>query len=329
MKDNKDIQIDAVYTWVDGNDPKHINKMMPYLSGKNNWKNKNFKTRFQQVNELEYSIKSIIKFAPFIKNIYIVTDNQIPDFLETYNKNKTAEQPNITVVDHKVIFKENKEVLPVFNSMSIETVIYKTPNLSEHFVYLNDDFMLLNPVKPTDFFIDGLPVIRGKWKMFDERIFFKRWYNKLLLFQGKKSKSSLYGYKRAQQIAAKIVGFKEKYFKMHHTPNSIRKSTLKNFFNENNAVLRQNIVDRFRSPKQYILQSLANHLEIKNNTCVLKEDYQLLFIRSFKKPLFWYKMVLNIKSKNKNTIFLCVQSLDKAPKTIVQFLINWLDKKLK
>ena len=66
------IQIDAVFTWVDGNDEKHIDKMASFFSGANNWKNKKFKTRFRQVNEIEYAVKSILKYAPYIKNIYIV-----------------------------------------------------------------------------------------------------------------------------------------------------------------------------------------------------------------------------------------------------------------
>ena len=326
MNSQKDIQIDAIFTWVDGNDPKHINKMLPYMSGKNNWKNKKFKTRFQQVNEIEYSVRSIIKFAPFIKNIYIVTDNQTPSFLKEYNLNKKESEPEIKIIDHSVIFREHQEILPVFNSMSIETLIYKIPNLSEYFVYFNDDFLLFNKTKPTDFFIDGQPVVRGKKTKFDKEILYKKIYNYFLLLQGKKLKSSKYGYKRAQQIAARLIGFKKVYFKMHHTPTPLRKSTIEKFFNKNEGILLQNIQYKFRSNKQFILQSLANHIEIRNNTAVLKEDYQLLFMRSFKKPVLWYQFLLNFKKKQKNIIFLCAQSLDKAPKKTINFIIKWLQK---
>ena len=35
--------------------------------------------------------------------------------------------------------------------------IHRIPDLSEHFVYFNDDFYLARPVMPTDFFHNGLP----------------------------------------------------------------------------------------------------------------------------------------------------------------------------
>ncbi len=327
MNSQKNIQIDAVFTWVDGNDQKHIDKMMPFLAGNNSWKNKKFKTRFQQVNEIEYSVRSIIKFASFIKNIYIVTDNQTPSFLKEYNETKSENEPEIKIIDHSVIFRDCLDVLPVFNSMSIETMIYKIPDLSEHFVYFNDDFILFNPIKPSDFFIDGLPVIRGRWSKFDINIMYKSIHNRFLIFQGKKSKKSMYGYKRAQQISANIVGFTDKYFRMHHTPTALKKSTLELFFAENKNVMLQNIQYKFRNSKQFILQTLANHLEIKHKNAILKNDFQLLFIRSFKKPLFWYKILLGFKSKQKSIIFLCVQSLDNAKKEKINFIISWLNNR--
>lgn len=33
------------------------------------------------VDGIEYAIKSILKFVPFARNIFLVTDNQIPNFL--------------------------------------------------------------------------------------------------------------------------------------------------------------------------------------------------------------------------------------------------------
>ena len=103
---NNEFVIDAVITWVDGNDNNHQQKMNKYLDDSKNINSKNFRTRFDQVNEIEFAVKSIIKFAPYIKNIFIVTDNQTPTFLENYNKQKVDSQPTITLVDHKVIFSE-------------------------------------------------------------------------------------------------------------------------------------------------------------------------------------------------------------------------------
>ena len=112
------MQIDAVITWVDGKDEAHLQKMLPFLEDKSQVKNKNFRTRFDQVEEIRFTVQSILKYAPFIRNIYIVTDNQVPNFI----KNKTQGTfENVFIVDHVAIFKEDLDFLPVFNCRPIET----------------------------------------------------------------------------------------------------------------------------------------------------------------------------------------------------------------
>ena len=51
-----------------------------------------------------------------------------------------------------------QKYLPTFNSHPIEWNFHRIKNLSEHFVYFNDDIFLLQPIEPTDFFRDGKPV---------------------------------------------------------------------------------------------------------------------------------------------------------------------------
>ena len=193
--------IDAVILWVDGEDEAHQKKMLPYIEDKKKLKSKKFQTRFNQVNEIQFTVNSILKFAPYVRNIFIVTDNQTPTFLK--EKDTEARYKNVSIIDHSTIFKGYEEYLPIFNCRPIETSIYKIPNLAEHFIYLNDDFFLINPTKPTDFFENGLPILRGKWKKFDKDIFYKKF---------KKPKA---GHKSIQQNAAKLIGF-NKYYNFKH-----------------------------------------------------------------------------------------------------------------
>lgn len=304
--------IDAVILWVDGNDKKHQAKMLPYVKDKAVVTSKKFRTKYDQVNEIKFTIDSILKFAPYIRNIFIITDNQTPQFL----KDRTDEDryKNVSIVDHSVIFKGYEEFLPTFNCRPIETRLHKIPNLAEHFIYFNDDFFLINNTKPEDFFKNGLPILRGKWLKFDE--------NKLY----KKFKKPRVGHKTAQQQAAKLSGFK-KYYNFKHTPHPLRRSTFENFFNENQDVLVENIRHRFRSTNQFTPQGLANHLEIKNKTCFFKDDLQLMYFRSYKKPLFWYKYKLNVKAKGK--LFLGLQGLDQCPPNILTYILQWLEKRMK
>src|SRR5690606_13061595 len=50
-----------------------------------------------------------------------------------------------------------KHFLPSFNSNVIEIYMHKIPGLTEHFVYFNDDFFIINNVGKERFFKNGLP----------------------------------------------------------------------------------------------------------------------------------------------------------------------------
>ena len=306
------LPIDAVILWVNGNDKKHQDKILKFVKDKNLVKTKAFRTRYDQVNEIKYTIDSLLKFAPFIRKIHLITDNQIPNFLTEKINNNSYNK--VFIVDHKKVFDGYQKYLPTFNCRSIETCIYRIPNLSEHFIYLNDDFFLINHTKAEDFFRNGLPVLRGKWLKFDRDIIYKKIVKQRT------------GHKFAQQKAASIVGFK-KYYNFKHTPHPLRKSTFEAFFNDNRDVFINNIKHKFRSIDQFTPQGLANHIEIKNNSCVLEKDLKLIYFRSYKKPLFWYN--LNLKFKTNKKLFLGLQSLDKCPSNKLKFLLNWLSKRLK
>jgi hypothetical protein len=306
--------VDAVITWVDGGDENHQKKILPFLSDKEIVGNKNFRTRFDQVEEIKHTVDSILKFAKFIRNIYIVTDNQIPKFLK--NKDTLHKYNNVKIIDHSLIFEDQYSFLPVFNCRPIETRLYKVPNLSEHFIYFNDDMFLIKETKVEDFFVKGFPVLRGKWFKLNEDNLLKKIFSS-------KNKKTRAGHKIAQQKGAKIIGFK-KYFKFHHTPYSLRKSTFENFFKLSPETETLNIKHRFRNYEQFTPQGLANHIEIKNKTCVLKSDYQMIYIQSYKKPLFWLKYKLITLSKKRDKLFLCTQSLDQCPPEKLKFIKNWL-----
>ncbi|KAL0962884.1 hypothetical protein UPYG_G00346720 [Umbra pygmaea] len=101
-------------------------------------------SRFEDNEELRYSLRSVEKHAPWVRHIFIVTNGQIPSWLNLDN-------PRITVVAHQDIFR-NLSHLPTFSSPAIETHIHRIPGLSQKFVYLNDDVMFGKDVWPDDFF---------------------------------------------------------------------------------------------------------------------------------------------------------------------------------
>ncbi|KAM8883731.1 N-acetylglucosamine-1-phosphotransferase subunits alpha/beta isoform 1-T1 [Synchiropus picturatus] len=101
-------------------------------------------SRFEDNEELRYSLRSVEKHAPWVRHIFIVTNGQIPSWLNLDN-------PRVTVVTHQDVFR-NLSHLPTFSSPAIETHIHRIPGLSQKFIYLNDDVMFGKDVWPDDFY---------------------------------------------------------------------------------------------------------------------------------------------------------------------------------
>lgn len=133
-------KIDFVIAWVDGEDPEWLRKKNNYSVKRQNVSSGD--ERFRANNSLHYLISSMLKYANWFNNLYIVTDNQIPKNL--------PDDSRIHIVDHSDIIPA--VYLPTFNSDAILLNIHKIHGLAEHFVYFDDDFLLLKPTKKTDFF---------------------------------------------------------------------------------------------------------------------------------------------------------------------------------
>ena len=159
--------IDLVYLWVDGNDPKWQAKRNAVFRKKVENSSSNFNGRYANNDELKYSLRSIERYAPWFRKIFIVTDDQTPEWLN-------IENPKIKIIDHKEILPH--ESLPCFNASVIEHFLYKIPDLSEHFLFSNDDTFFNKTVMPTDFFAeDGFPIVRLSRKPFRRlRWFFRK-----------------------------------------------------------------------------------------------------------------------------------------------------------
>jgi len=100
--------------------------------------------RFADNEELKYSLRSVEKHAPWVRNIFIVTNGQIPSWLNLDN-------PRLKIVTHEELFL-NQSHLPTFSSPAIESHLHRIPGLSQKFIYLNDDVMFADNVWPDDFY---------------------------------------------------------------------------------------------------------------------------------------------------------------------------------
>lgn len=324
---SNDYPIDAVITWVDGNDENWQKKFNNHTEIQINWADKKDTIRYNSIDEIEIAIKSIIKFAPFIRTIFLVTDHQVPEGMANLLALSSKAAINLSVIDHTIIFKDYEAFLPCFNSISIISMLYRIPDLAEHFIIFNDDTFLMKPTSKEDFFKGDYPIVRGFWdKYYEDRIARNLYVNFLSVF-GEKINIRESGYKKAQQKSAKLLGLK-KYIRRGHTPVSMRKSTIQNFFKEHPKVFENNIKHRFRNESQFMISSLSNHLEAKQNTYFLENDLKLTYFQSYK-SLSVIKMKLKKFTLNKNKLFMCFQNLEIAEKKQLNYIFNWIDYKLK
>ena len=139
-------KIDFVITWVDGNDPEWRMKKESFLPQVDN--NMNSESRYRDWEILKYWFRSVEKNAPWVNNIFLITEGHLPNWLNV-NHDK------LRIIKHSDYISD--EYLPTFNSNVIEINISKLPDLSEHFVLFNDDMFINAPVNPDDFFKNGLP----------------------------------------------------------------------------------------------------------------------------------------------------------------------------
>lgn len=142
------MDIDFVITWVDMNDPQWKRSFAAHSGKIDNKKNEVSEARFRDHGLLKYWFRGVEEFAPWVRKIHFVTCGQQPEWLN-------ADHPKIQLVNHEDYIP--KQFLPCFNSSVLEIHLHKIPGLSEHFVYFNDDFFIINHISKERFFNDGLP----------------------------------------------------------------------------------------------------------------------------------------------------------------------------
>ncbi|MGE5091249.1 MAG: Stealth CR1 domain-containing protein [Bacillota bacterium] len=154
--DLSSLDVDLVYLWVSGQDPKHREK-------RNYWLQQyglppklfNPDVRYVEEDELRYSLRSVEAFVPWARKIFIVTDQQVPSWLNLAH-------PKIQLVEQSSLMPE-ESWLPTFNSVAIEAQLHRIPGLAEHFLHVNDDFFFGQPLRKEDFFArlpDGRVVMK-------------------------------------------------------------------------------------------------------------------------------------------------------------------------
>ncbi len=318
--------IDAVITWVDGDDPAHRAKLDAYLAGIGGSRPPTARaTRFNDAGEIEYCVASIFRFAPWIRTLHIVTADQSPGLLRQLAGTPYADR--VRVVDHRTIFAGHAQHLPTFNSRAIITMLWRIPDLAERFVYFNDDFMLLRPLQPTDFFRGEAMVLRGAWLAQAHRRWLRRAKGALRRLLRRPAVDRA-GNHDAQEASARLAGFTQRYFRLYHVPYPFQRSVLAAYFDAHPDLLASNASYRLRSSQQFKAECLAAHLAIAQDRAVIDNALHAVQLKPRAQPAWRMRRKMARADRDPGAAFVCVQSLELADATMHAAIVAWLDRRI-
>ncbi|TVR32869.1 MAG: hypothetical protein EA388_11685 [Nitriliruptor sp.] len=234
--------IDVVYTWVDTDDPEwRLAREQAATRNPGLTLHAAGSSRFTSRDELRFSLRSLAKFAPWVRTIYLVTANQWPTWL--------SDHPQLKLVPHEEIFP-NPADLPTFNSHAIEANLHRIDGLSEQFLYLNDDVYFGRPVAPETFFeASGLP-----------RVFLSR--NHLDLGPPRADEPAVMSAGKRNRDLLEAATGRTITQKLLHAPHPVRRSVMKELegrFSDEFALTRS---ARFRSPTDISPIALHAHYSL-------------------------------------------------------------------
>ena len=151
--------MDAVITYVNGLDTVWRSEYEKYV-GK-----PLLEKRFRDWGTLKYLLRGIETCLPFVENVWLVvsSDSQVPLW---------ADRSKLHAIVHSDIIPQ--DILPVFNSCTIEMFLHRIPGLAEEFIYFNDDMFPLSDCREEDFFRDGRGVIGMSWHLFAGNMYKKQ-----------------------------------------------------------------------------------------------------------------------------------------------------------
>ncbi|MDX2381224.1 MAG: stealth family protein, partial [Acidimicrobiia bacterium] len=251
-----DFPVDVVYTWVDGTDSAWLQSFAQTAEAEGREVSDSAldPARYADRDELRYSLRSRWAFAGWVRNIYVVTAGQRPEWL--------VEDDRLRIVDHAEIFFG--EDLPTFNSHSIEASLHRIDGLAEHFLYFNDDMFLGRPIQPSLFFNPA-----GLAKVFTS----------MARVPGHEFDGML-AYDTAARRGSELL--RERFgrvpsHKPYHSPYAVRRSVMDEIEAEFPEPYARTVASRFRSPDDLsVPASLAQHYALLTGRGVegeLRNDY--------------------------------------------------------
>lgn len=315
--------VDVVITWINGSDPALIARMQPYLTDDNAKRNDIAgPDRLIENGEIKYCVASIYKFAySFVRKIYIVTDKQDPRVDSFIHQHFPDINIPIEIIDQEYLFHGYDSYYPVFNSIAIESMLYRIPGLSDNFIYLNDDILFVRPVVEQDFVNNGLPVAYCTKNT-------AAWAAILHFFKKKQDGYKVLSHRDTMRPAAAILS-KNHFQRTGHTPHSLSKLWFKDFFEKRPDVMINNIKHKFRDPGQVNIQSLFYTALVDDTNCTVipPKKVEIVVRGNSKEKGYLCRKLKEIESKQ-NVKFVCFNGLTRFSDEEMKMYYHWVEDRL-
>jgi hypothetical protein len=130
---------DAVFTWIDPTDPVFQSARASARQGYDLNDEFGGKNRFFSIGEIYLAIELLNRNVAKLNRIFIVTPNDKSRFDST--RLSIEARARLVFIKHEDLLGDTIK-LPCFNSDAIESQLHRIPDISEYFVYLNDDFFI-------------------------------------------------------------------------------------------------------------------------------------------------------------------------------------------
>ena len=260
--------IDAVITWVDGDAPAHIAQRARYLAQMPVQPGENARNphRWRSSDEILFCLWSIHTHAPWVRTIWIVTAQGGPDL----GGLPEALRAKIRLVPHSEIFEGHGAVLPTFNSLAIESMLWRIAGLSARFLYFNDDVFLTARLQAHDMFQGEVAVLRGEW----------RDYSGLENDPAAREDPALFNHFMQVNAAALCGVPAARVFAAAHVVHPIHRDVMAGLLADKRAAFEANITHRFRDLSQFLPQGLHNHHSLATGRAVVHRRTAHLHIKS-------------------------------------------------
>ncbi|MBV6646818.1 MAG: stealth family protein [Cyclobacteriaceae bacterium] len=285
-------KIDIVYTWVDGADADYIEIVKAYSERPADVNPERYRDTYAL---LKYSLRSLEKYINWSGKIFLLTARpQVPEWLN-------ADHPDVQVVHHDEVIDE--QYLPTFNPNVIESFLHKIPGLSEHFLYINDDFLFGNKTDLSVFYNNGKSTI------------FNTFFGENLGWRIRDGKYDIIG-----------LGIIE------HTPLFIKKEFWEEMTRMNPEEMHKTRSDKFRKPENLMTYKLYRYYMLKhqrglskaiNIIDLLKVNYFHKITNSLPKQIKGFRKIETEKPK-----FYCLNDdqRDNPDKNVVTLVKDFLAK---